>query len=399
MNAFGLRPAPPERPHSARPIRECNHTVFPVVLRCVIRSVLVAGVALAAGLALLPHSALAAEARETAGTGSAAPGWKLAKVNTLARDDVLNDITVTADGTVWAAGHRTVKGAERGLVQRFDGRSWKLIPGSPSHDLAVVTATSATNVWVFGRSKAVRWNGTSWSTKSLGMSFLPSDADGVGAKDIWAVSETGFAARHWNGTAWKRVSVPGGAKAVDAYRTDEAWAAGTQDQRPAVMRWDGSSWSDVPVPALTLPSPDASAGLNDIAVLGPSDVWAVGGVTWEGANAEGDDVTFTRTLLLHWDGASWTATVGTTNAQPYTEVEPDGRGGVWIVQSHWNSTVWRVTGGTWTSAPLPRKPGTDAVLYSIARRPRTTAVWGAGFTAPQGDPDDPSANGAFWRSL
>jgi hypothetical protein len=386
---------PPADPVRESERRHRNHSAPPVVSPVVKRTA-IAATATAVALACLSGTATAQRSGGTTETLSAAPAWSLVRVNTFPRDDVLNDLAVTRAGVVWAIGHRTVNKTQRGLVQRYDGRSWKTVPGSPPYALRAVVATSARDAWVFGPDKAARWNGNSWSSHSLGRGFVPADADGTGPRDIWAVSPAaGF--RHWDGATWKRVRTPGGAKAVDAYRPGEAWAVGSRDLAPAVMRWDGASWTDVELPTLTLPSPDAAAELNDVAVLSPSDVWAVGDVSWEGANQNGDDVTFSRTLLLHWDGSAWTATVGTANGQSYAQVEPDGSGGVWIAQSHWNSTLWHVVGGNWTSTPVPRRTGMDAALYSIVRRPGGTTLWGAGFLAPQGDPDDPSSNGAFWR--
>lgn len=327
-----------------------------------------------------------------------APTWKPVRVNTLPGDDVLNDVTVLGNGSVWAAGHRVVNGRQRGLVQRFDGRSWRVVPNSPPYELRAVTATSGTNAWVFGEGRAARWNGRGWTTISLGGGFSATDADATGAKDIWAVAGTSATARHWNGSSWKSVRLPGRASAVDAYKAGVAWAAGVKGNRPSIMRWNGTSWTLVPAPALTLPAPDAVVTVQDIAVVGSKNVWAVGGVSWEGADEQGDDVDFGRTLVMHWNGRSWTVSIGSANAQPYTEVEPDGRGGVWVLQGNWNPTLWQVTGSTWRQARLLRKSGTDAVVFSVARRPGTTTMWGAGFTVPQGDPDDPSANGTFWRT-
>ncbi|WP_143737768.1 hypothetical protein [Microbispora sp. GKU 823] len=352
----------------------------------------------ALGLACLPAVAAHGVTRQGGQAGESAPEWRLTRVNTLPGDDVLNDVTALGNGSVWAAGHRVVNGRQRGLVEWFDGGSWQVIPGSPPYELTAVTAGSNRDVWVFGPGKAARWNGRGWTTASLGSGFSATDADGTGAKDVWAVAESSASARHWTGSSWKSVRLPARAAAVDAYKAGDVWAAGTKGDRPAIMRWNGRSWALMPTPAIKLPAPDAAAVLNDIAVVSPGNVWAVGGVTWEGADDEGDDVTYSRTLVMRWNGRSWLASVGTANAQPYTEVEPDGKGGMWVVQGNWNSTLWHVTGSAWRSTPLPRKAGTDAALFSIARRPGTATLWGAGFTVPQGDPDDPSANGTFWRT-
>ncbi|WP_169981112.1 hypothetical protein [Microbispora sp. H10836] len=360
------------------------------------RTVFVSGMT-ALALACAPAVAASGVTHEGGRAGETA-AWRLARVNTLPGDDVLDDVAVLGDGSVWAAGHRVANGKQRGLVQWYDGRAWQVVPGTPSYELKAVTATSNRNVWVFGQGKAARWNGRAWTAFSLGGAFSATDADATGAKDVWAVAGSSASARHWNGSSWRSVRLPAHAAAVDAYKARDVWAAGTKGDRPAVMRWNGKSWALVPTPAIKLPAPDAVAFLDDIAVVSPGNVWAVGGVTWEGANDEGDDVTYNRTLVMRWNGTSWATSVGSANAQPYTEVEPDGKGGVWVVQGNWNPTLWHVTGSAWRSVPLPRKAGTDAVLFSIARRPGTAALWGAGFTVPQGDPDDPSANGTFWRT-
>ncbi len=100
-------------------------------------------------------------------------------------------------------------------------------------------------------------------------------------------------------------------------------------------------------------------------------------------------MTFSRPLAMHWNGSRWRMTLGTTQGQPYTEAEPDGKGGVWIAQGGWNPQLWQVRGTSWASTPLPRPTGYDASLAAVARRPGTSQVWGAGFTSPEGDPDDP----------
>ncbi|GII32785.1 hypothetical protein [Planotetraspora mira] len=362
------------------------------------RYVLVAGAAVV-GLTGVVVVAPPAGAGGTGAAGQAPPVWKLVKVNTLPKDDVLNDVATLKNGSVWAAGHRVVNGKAKGVVERFDGKKWTLLPGVPAVDLTAIAASSPKSVWVFGQGKAARWNGKSWTTRSLGKRFSTADADALNVKDVWAVGAQTSSARHWNGKSWRSFALPGQASAIDIYKARDVWAAGLNGSQPAIMRWrGGSSWKPVPLPPVALPSPDAEVGFRDILVMGPKNVWAVGGISWEGANEEGDDVTFSRTLVMHWNGTKWTTSVGKIGGQPYTQVTPDGRGGVWIVQGAWNATLWHVTGSGWKSTPLPRKPGTDAVLSSIARIPGTATTWGAGFTVPQGDPDDPSANGAFWRA-
>ncbi|MCC5575429.1 hypothetical protein IMZ11_07205 [Microtetraspora sp. AC03309] len=325
------------------------------------------------------------------------PGWQIVKVSNIPRHDVLNDVTVLPGGTVWAVGQRDVDGVNRGVVERFDGRSWTSIANSPPFGLKVITAISDSDVWVFGSSLAVHWNGRSWTNHSLGGSlgggFTATGAAGVRATDVWAVSPSVPTARHWNGTTWASVPVPGLLRAIDAHAGGEVWAAGRNGQQPLVIRWNGTAWAEVPLPALKLPSADALATLDDIAVLGPKDVWAVGSLSWNRP-----EETHSRSLSAHWDGTTWTMAVGTVDGQQLRKVEADGTGGLWIVESKWNPTLWHVTGKTWTKVPLPSTARTaaarrDTVLSSLARQPGTATVWAVGSTAR----DDLSANGTFWR--
>src|ERR1044071_3821611 len=102
----------------------------------------------ALGLAYAP----AVAAYGTTGQDRQAPAaWKLIRVTTIPKDDVFNDVTALGTGSVWAAGDRVVNGRRRGLVQWFDGRSWRMISNAPPYELRAVTATSGKNVWVFGQ--------------------------------------------------------------------------------------------------------------------------------------------------------------------------------------------------------------------------------------------------------
>lgn len=197
------------------------------------RTVFVSGIT-ALGLACMPAVAASGVTEQGRQAGESAPGWRLTRVNTLPGDDVLNDVTALGNGSVWAAGHRVVNGRQRGLVQWFDGGSWKVIPGSPPYELKAVTATSDRDVWVFGPGKAARWNGRAWTTASLGSGFSATDADGTGAKDIWAVAESSASARHWNGSSWKSVRLPARAAAVDAYKAGDVGAQRAERARRCV---------------------------------------------------------------------------------------------------------------------------------------------------------------------
>ena len=140
------------------------------------------------------------------------------------------------------------------------------------------------------------------------------------ARDAWAVGNTGdpmFPPQqtlilHWNGRGWSHVPSPNpsgttgsGANfltGVTAISRTDAWAVGyyrdlnTNGFHTLVLHWDGTSWTQI-----TSPSPTGGPGqgsfLMSVSAVSSSDVWAVGQYS-NGAN---------QTLVLHWNGKSWTS--------------------------------------------------------------------------------------------
>src|SRR5207244_2063449 len=109
------------------------------------------------------------------------------------------------------------------------------------------------------------------------------------------------------GTAWSIVPSPSpGAvvndlRAVSALSGNDAWAvgfcAGWYRSSTLILHWDGGSWSRVPSP-----NPNAGFASNElygIATFSPDDIWAVG--------VSGNSTHPYAPLALHWDGASWSA--------------------------------------------------------------------------------------------
>jgi hypothetical protein len=110
---------------------------------------------------------------------------------------------------------------------------------------------------------------------------------------------------------WSRVRCPNpstiwnGLYGVSAVSASDAWVVGTLDDTvdlfdeqvyTIVLHWDGTTWSKVPSP-----SPSSSSYhtfLNDVSANSPTDAWAVG---YYSDLSTGINVT----LILHWDGTSW----------------------------------------------------------------------------------------------
>lgn len=187
---------------------------------------------------------------------------------------------------------------ERGRILHFDGTDWRPSPMSPPQDKDLSFSTDIRAFWGFApddvlaagrvwwrecegcrlqlREAVLRWDGEAWNTVWTGTSHDNHFAE------IWASSPT------------------------------DIWAVGRHGSNPYVVRYDGSQWSEVgpDVPEYTYPPLTAVWG------TGPDDVY-VGGLDG---------------LLLHFDGAGWTALQA-----PVEETV----GGIWGSAT---GPAWAVTG-------------------------------------------------------
>jgi hypothetical protein len=277
-------------------------------------------------------------------------------------------------------------------------------------ELTAVAVLSGTEAWVAGteldpvtghtRALLGRWDGT--------LSVLPAAGEdatadialagvGVAGDDVWAVGRTGSG----DGTVRARIerySRTTGSGAVVTVRSPglrtelvavsllsptDGWAVGSAGSdtstRTFIVHWDGYAWIQVPSPS---PSPRHNR-LNAVAALAPDDVWAVG------HSSEAADPEATNTLVLHWDGVTWTqepspspgvldvdellgvaVTRESVWAVGYTGVpdnKPEHRQAVAL---RWDrSTTWRVL----------RPGGTEPTQFSDVTAISDTDVWFAGY--------------------
>jgi hypothetical protein len=127
-------------------------------------------------------------------------------------------------------------------------------------------------------------------------------------------------------------------RAVSAVDANDVWAVGFHDADPGpgfftrglIEHWNGASWSVVPAPDVGV-SGDILLG---VAAVSANDVWAVGiSSTFGEAQA----------LILHWDGSSWDVVPSPT----FT-----GGSALWAVGAVSADNVWAV-GGRVVGAPGP----------------------------------------------
>lgn len=140
---------------------------------------------------------------------------------------------------------------------------WRLEP-----DLSTVWALAADDVWVAGKSSAVRrWDGSAWQHHPLPWSSWIRGLWASGADDLWAVGSGAPAQRGPQG--WLEHTIPGDSflQAVSGTSPVDAWAVGTSQ---TVLHWQGETWS---VEQLPFESP---AVLADVIAFQGGEVVVVG---------------------------------------------------------------------------------------------------------------------------
>jgi hypothetical protein len=218
------------------------------------------------------------------------------------------------------------------VIEQWNGTKWSVFPGPkfPPNSQALlqaITATSANDIWAVGNfvdgqlgfELFEHFNGTAWTAKVVPETGIqePLGVSADAPNDAWAVGQQSgdpikTFATHWNGTSWTGVKTPnvgtgnGHLNAVLALAPNNVWAVGlstpTGAQQSAtqtlIEHFDGTSWSVVPSP--NVGSNDFQSNqLLGLTANSPDDIWAFGShLSTDGLQ--------TLTLVLHWDGTSWT---------------------------------------------------------------------------------------------
>ena len=277
-------------------------------------------------------------------------------------------------------------------------------PGTLANSLSSVAVLSPCDVWAAGldlsggvyQTLIEHWNGFSWAQVD---SPDPGSGNNVlngiraaSASSIWAVGSAsdGTSSKtlieHWNGTAWKTVPSPSpgsgfnelnGVRVVSA---NDAWAVGVYadggtSRKTLILHWNGATWTQVA-------SPDPGGSGNDnylfaVAATSHSDAWAVGEIVAS---------TGIQTLALHWNGSNWTQVA---SPNPGTTSELFGVGATsaanaWAVGEVTAGTseqtlVLHWNGAAWSqvASPDPGGPANSNVLDGVAAT-STSSAWAVG---------------------
>jgi hypothetical protein len=376
-------------------------------------------------------------------------------------DDTYSDprqVSVAADGTLWALYDMFSSDGAVDRLRRWNGEAWQTfdVPSSPivpteqfygesPVDIAMVV-TSAQQVHVFN---VVEYPRDSPLTVTLGAvvhtfdagrwrSDILSGTHSTHVNDSWGdpVSADGSWVRlfgrvlHGEGSSWQLHTLsppdpdfPTDGTTVFSDDGAEPWAVapGADAFDFNVLRWEGSGWREIGLPTPGLPSPrkDPEHGeitynlwsISDVVALDADDVWAVGEVSMSNEELEGNGPT--RSLALHWDGASWSCRWGLVDDHYLNHAEPDGAGGMWMTSvRHLECPPWcwrfatellHLSEGRWTREQLSVPDGCKAEVSALVRRPASQEVYAVGsIYSPDGGEktcrDFPDARTAIWRT-
>jgi hypothetical protein len=253
-------------------------------------------------------------------------------------------VSATSGANAWAVGYYCVLhcGLNIGfntLLLRWNGTTWSRVtipdPSTTGNGLSGVSATSTSNAWAAGYyinpathatdTLTERWNGTAWSkvasanpnstfTSLSGVSAdSPTDAWAAGSYQISTPGTTGTFTEQWNGTAWSKAATPSPSPSsnylfgVNANSGTDVWAVGrycasgcggtSEVDKTLLLHWNGSRWSKVS-------NPNPSSSFNElwgVSAVSAHNAWAVGDYCTPACSAY-------HTLILHWNGSTWTQT-------------------------------------------------------------------------------------------
>jgi hypothetical protein len=262
---------------------------------------------------------------------------------------------------------------------------------------------------------AATWNGTSFTQQTPTSTTAELFGATCGPTICFAVgndSGSGTSVPHaetWNGTSFgsSATATPSGATYSNLYRaacpsSSACFASGYYETAttdlPLMESWNGTSWS---VQSLSLPANTTAAKLLGVACTSASSCWAAGYVEVSGQPR--------KTLILHWDGTSWTTQtsanpsgangaqlggIACTSASSCQAVGQyaDGSSVLHSLAESWNGSTWTVQ-----TVPDPGGGATDPQLFDVSCS-GASACEAVGWTTVSGTTQPLAAgwNGTSW---
>jgi Tectonin domain/Calx-beta domain/Fibronectin type III domain len=230
------------------------------------------------------------------GTGPAsAASTPVLPENFAARPGTATDISVGANGAVWAVGSANVTGGHP--IYQWNGSKWVTVAGGA----VAIAVDPHGNPWIVNSGhKISRRSGTKWIA-------VPGTATGIsiGANgSVWALGTANTSGGHpiyrWTGSKW--VTVAGAAVAIAVDPHGNPWIVNSGHK---ISHWSGGKWVAV------------TGAATDIAVGANAAVWDVTTDTVAGGHT-----------VYEWNGSAWIRSPGAA-----LKVAVDPHGNPWIVNS------------------------------------------------------------------
>ncbi|MEV6108167.1 hypothetical protein AB0M28_26175 [Streptomyces sp. NPDC051940] len=187
-----------------------------------------------------------------------------------------------------------------------------------------------------------------------------------------------YAAR-WTGSGWETPAQPtSGEGRLDELAVagpDDAWAVGSafsdRASEAVLQHWDGTAWTRIGLP---LPVDASHAGLSAVTVAGDGSAWIAASYS----TAE----EFRYAVLRRDADGSWSEVPGGAELGWLSQLQTAPDGSVYAIT---NTGIVRFDGTRWTGSPLPAQ--LDGALYDAVEVRSADDVWAVGHLRHE----------AFWR--
>ena len=276
--------------------------------------------------------------------------WSVTSPGHFGNDALFTSVDTLAGGSAWAVGFQlTGNGTRRTLIEHTTGGVLSTVTspndGTSATDntLMGVSGTQATGLWAVG-----------YRVSSTGLKPLLLRYDTTKSSPQW-VSVSGAGGVPAPGTAETVLT------GVNVLSATNVWAVGYYNdgsaEHPLALHWNGSSWSNSSIPG--------EGALRKVMAISASNVWAAG-------NYYNASTQSYQTLVVHFDGKSWTTAVS-ANATASDEViglagSPSGssltlvgREGPNPLVEQANCSSGPVSLATRAAAPVPAVPAIPGV--------------------------------------
>ncbi|HWP38050.1 MAG TPA: Ig-like domain-containing protein [Gemmatimonadales bacterium] len=227
---------------------------------------------------------------------------------------------------------------------RFNGSTWSSLSLGAARAVNGVGGASATDIVFVGNEGEIRHTtdgGASWADQSVSVSAHLMSVWAASPRAMWAVGGgTTPTIVHYDGSSWNVAgSFTGNFYSSWGFSSQDVYAVGG-DGSTVIYRYDGSSWSQV----LGAPS---TGGLQGVWGAASNDVFAVG--------AGG--------AILHYNGSSWSPMSSPTTAD-LEAVWGSSSNDVYAVGR--NGTVLRYDGSSWSVMTTPDTVSLRGIWMSSA---------------------------------